>query len=196
MLDFTAVRNEEITYTELVADLTRDDLIRLTNEMVDTILGLIADCTDDDVVFVPSDPNANDPYAENPEDVDLAWTLGHVIVHTTSSSEESAALAAELARGVEFHGRSRYETPWQTVTTMAQCRHRLEESRRMRLSSLEMWPDEPHLDVYREVSERFIEHFGQMNAPAALLFGLMHETGHYDQIKEAIRQALVAKERA
>ena len=35
------------------------------------------------------------------------------------------------------------ELPWQTVTTMAQCLHRLQESRRMRLASLEMWPDNP-----------------------------------------------------
>ena len=84
MLDFEAVRNEKITYTELVADLTRDDLLDLTNEMVDTILNLIADCVDADVTFTPLDPDANDPWAANPEDANLAWTLGHVIVHTTS----------------------------------------------------------------------------------------------------------------
>lgn len=49
------------------------------------------------------------------DDVHLAWNLGHVIVHTMASAEESAALAAELARGVEYHGRSRYEVPWETV---------------------------------------------------------------------------------
>ena len=69
-----------------------------------------------------------------------------MIVHTTASSEEAAFIAAELARGVEFHGRSRSEVPWETVTTIEQCRHRLEESRRMRLATLQIWPDEPDLD--------------------------------------------------
>ncbi|MCP4537009.1 MAG: DinB family protein [Chloroflexi bacterium] len=189
MLDFTAVHSEEITYAELVADLTRDDLIHLTNEMIDAILGLIADCTDTDVVFVPNDPNANDPYAENPDDLNLAWTLGHVIVHTTSSSEESAALAAELARGAEFHGRSRYETPWQTVTTMAQCRQRLEESRRMRLASLEMWPDEPHLDNVYEPWEGA----PKVNAIGRFVFGLSHADSHLGQIAEVVRQTQAAR---
>jgi hypothetical protein len=42
----------------------------------------------------------------------LPWTLGHVIVHITASAEESAFLAAELARGVHRRtGRSRFEVP-------------------------------------------------------------------------------------
>jgi len=36
-LNFQAVRDEEITFAELVADLTLDDLRNLTNEMVDTM---------------------------------------------------------------------------------------------------------------------------------------------------------------
>ena len=109
MLDFDAVREGRTTLDELVADLTADDLRALTDEMIDTMLALIADCVDADVTFVPEDPDANDKFAASAEDVNIAWTLGHVIVHVTASSEESAALAAELARGVEFHGRSRYE---------------------------------------------------------------------------------------
>ena len=189
MLNFEAVREEKITYAELVADLTPDDLRDLTNEMVDTILDLIVDCVDADVVFVPDDPDAHDPYAENPEDVDLAWTLGHVIVHTTASAEESAALAAELARGVEFHGRSRYETPWQTVTTIAQCRQRLEESRRMRLASLEMWPDEPHMDtLYESLSSA-----PPVNAIGRFVYGLLHADSHLGHIAEIIRQSQAAR---
>ena len=103
MLSFEAVRNDEITFVELVAGLSRDDLRDLTNEMVDTMLGLITDCVDADVVFAPVDPDADDPFAATEEEVHLAWNLGHVIVHTTASAEESAALAAELARGVENH---------------------------------------------------------------------------------------------
>jgi hypothetical protein len=140
MLDFNPVREKKITLNELAAGLTRADLSDLTMEMMDTQLRLIADSTDIDVVFVPEDPLADDPFAERLEDVTIAWTLGHVIVHVTASSEEAAAIAAELARGVKYHGRSRYETPWQSVTTISQCRVRLEESRRIRLASLEMWP--------------------------------------------------------
>lgn len=185
MLDFQAVRDKKITIAELVEDVTVDDLRRLTEEMVDTILAFIQNCLDADVTYLPDDPEANDPYAENPEDVNLAWNLGHLIVHVTASSEESAALAAELARGVVFHGRSRYEMPWQEMKSIVGCRVRLEESRRMRLASLEMWPDEPHLDnVYQTWSEG-----PQVDAVGRFVLGLMHEDGHLEQIKSIVRQA-------
>lgn len=63
----------------------------------------------------------------------------------------------------------------------------------MRNAYLETWPDVPFLDVYRVISERFVAKFGNMNAPAAFLFGLSHEVGHYDQIKDVRRQALAAR---
>lgn len=189
MLNFKAVRDKEITFAELVADLTHDDLRDLTNEMIETISDMIADCADADVFFEPLDPDAHDTFAVRPEDVDLAWNLGHVIVHITASSEESAALAAELARGVVFHGRSRYETPWETVRTIASCRLRLEESRLMRLASLEMWPDEPHLDnVYKPWPEA-----PKVNAIGQFVLGLMHDDSHIGQIAEIVRQAKAAR---
>ncbi|UCC64719.1 MAG: DinB family protein [Anaerolineae bacterium] len=185
MLDFQAVRDEKIAFAELVADLTIDDLRDLTDEMVDTMLDLIAGCADADVVFRPADPDAYDPYAQRKEDVKLAWRLGHVIVHTTASAEESAALAAEMARGVENHGRSRYETPWETITTVVQCRQRLEESRRMRLASLAMWPDAPHLEVVYEAWSGA----PQVNAIGRFVLGLMHDDAHLGQIANIVRQA-------
>jgi hypothetical protein len=189
MLNFKAVRDKEITFAELVAGLTRDDLRDLTNEMADVILDLIADCVDADVVFEPEDPDADDPYAANPEDVTLAWNLGHVIVHTTASSEESAAVAAELARGVKYHGRSRYEIPWQEMRTIEGCRGRLEESRRMRLASLSTWPDEPHLDNgYKVWSDA-----PPVNAIGRFVLGLMHADSHLDHIAEIVRQAQAAR---
>jgi len=145
MLDFQAFHSGELTFPELVTGLTQDDLRPLTDEMIDTILGLITDCADADVTFEPVDPQANDPFAATPEELHMPWTLGHVIVHTTASGEESAAVAAELARGVEYHGRSRYEVHWTAMRMIAACRQRLEESRRMRLASLGMWPDSAHL---------------------------------------------------
>lgn len=188
MLDFTPVRNKEISYAELVADLTVTDLQDLTNEIVDYQLNLLASCTDADVVFVPEDPEANDPYAADAADNDLAWTLGHLIVHVTASSEEGAALAAEMARGVVRDGRSRSEIPWETIQTVAQCRQRLEESRRMRLSSLGMWPDEPFLNNVK-MSERI----GKIDAYVRFIFGLSHDQEHLAQIEAVIAQAKAAR---
>lgn len=185
MLDFTPVRNKAITMAELSAGLTVADLRALTDEMVDAMLALIANCTDADVVFQPIDPTADDPFAANADEANMAWTLGHVIVHTTASAEESAFLAAEMARGVPNHGRSRYETPWQSVTTIAQCRRRLEESRRIRLASLDMWPDSPHFDLtYRPWPSA-----GEINCVARFVLGLLHDDDHLAQIAEIVRQA-------
>ena len=185
MLDFQAMREKRMTLAELATGLTSDDLANLTNEMVDTMLGLIVDCIDADVTFVPQDPEADDPHAATEQEIKMAWTLGHVIVHTTASAEESAFLAAEMARGVQMHGRSRYETPWPTVTTLDQCRRRLEESRRMRLASLDLWPDEPHLDSRYEAWPTG----PQVNAIGRFVLGLAHDDSHIGQIAEIVRQA-------
>jgi hypothetical protein len=185
MLDFNPVRKKQITLNEISEGLTIKELKNLTEKMVDYQLQLIADCIDYDVTFIPEDLSAYDPYAENPEDISLAWTMGHVIVHITASAEEAAFIAAELARGVAYHGRSRYETPWQKVTTVKKCRQRLIESRRMRLSSLDMWPDQPKLDnTYQSRPEAPI-----MNAKSRFLYGLMHDDDHLEQITKIKEQA-------
>ncbi len=190
MLAFQAVRDKQITFDQLVAGLTREDLRDLTNEMIDTMLGLIAGCVDADVVFEPADPEADDPWAATPEEVKMAWTLGHVVVHCTASSEESAALAAEMARGVEFHGRSRYEVPWPEMTTIAGCRERLEESRRMRLASL------GHV-ARRAAPGGAGAKRGPggptVNAIGRFVLGLSHDEGHLGQIEEIVRQAHAAR---
>jgi len=189
MLDFDPVRDKRISLNELAADLSRQDLRELTLEMVATQLKLIETCRDADVGFVPEDPDADDPFAEREEDIDLAWTLGHVIVHVTASSEEAAAIAAELARGVSYHGRSRYETPWQSITTINQCNDRLAESQRIRLASLEMWPDQPHLD--NEYKSRLGA--PAMNATTRFIYGLMHDDDHLEQITKIILQSQQAR---
>ena len=191
MLNFLPVRSKEISLRQYIADskLSPADLRSLTNEMIDSMLALISTCTDADVTFEPDDPQKGDKFAANPEDVDLAWNLGHVIVHTTASAEESAALAAEMARGVPNHGRSRYEVPWQEVKTIAFCRQRLEESRRIRLSSLDMWPGEPHLDLEYEYYPK-----GPMvNTLMRFVYGLMHDDDHLGHIQEIVRQAHAAQ---
>lgn len=192
MLDFTPIRNKTITYGQLAATLTLADLRRFTQAMIDEQLRLIATCTDADVVFVPVDPQANDTYAADATEVNIAWTLGHVIVHTTASAEESAFLAAELARGVEYHGRSRAEVPWETVTTMAQCRARLEESRRMRLASLDTWPDAPHLtNTY--VPAGAAPGYEPIDPVGRFIRGLRHDADHLAQMADIVRQAQAAR---
>lgn len=189
MLDFTPIRNKEKTLDELCGHLTPDDLRQLTNEMIDTQLDLISDCLDEDVTFVPEDPKAQDKYAATEAEIHMPWTLGHVIVHVTASAEESAFLAAELARGVKREGRSRSEVYWKTIKTIAQCRQRLEESRRMRLAMLDVWPGNPDMDNIIEVS--YLK--GPINPAAQFARGLLHDDSHLAQIADIVRQAKAAR---
>ncbi|MBZ0278771.1 MAG: DinB family protein [Anaerolineae bacterium] len=182
-----------MTYLEFARQFTLADLRAAVDESIDTMLSIIDGLTDADVTFDPIDPNADDPHAL-PGEEDIGWSLAHLIAHVTASSEEGAAQSSLLARGCTTSERPRYETPWREITTQAQCVQRLEESRRMRLSYLDTWPDAPHLDVYRQVSPNFVAKFGEINAPAAFLFGLKHETGHHEQMREVRRQALAARE--
>lgn len=186
MLDFYRTRSKEITFTKLCEGLAVPDLRVLTNEMIDHQLELISGCTDADVVFVPEDPAARDDAAATAEEVNLPWTLGHVIVHVTASSEEAAFLAAEMARGVDYAPRrSRSEVHWTTVHTITQCRQRLEESRRMRLASLDLWPDKPYLDnTYTSAHSGMI-----VNPVVRFVFGLSHDDAHLGQIADIIAQA-------
>ena len=164
---------------------TRDDLRRLTIELSDRVRLLLRGCKDADVTFVPQDPLADDPAAEPGHEVNVAWTLGHIIVHLTATAEESAALAAEMARGVPHHGRSRREVPWEEVTTVAQCRTRLEESRRICLASLGMWPDSPDL------ANTYVpwEDAAPMGANSRFLLGLQHAADHLAQLRDVVGQA-------
>lgn len=186
MLKYQLVREKKTSLQELVAGLSRVDLRRELIEMYDGIDRLIAGCTDADVSFVPVDRSADDPYAVQGEE-NLPWSLGHVIVHLTASMEESASLAAELARGVEFHGRSRSETPWREATTIDICRARMAESRRMCLASLDMWPEPPHMD------NTYVPAAGARPHTCISRFasGLKHASDHLGQIEEIVRQAKV-----
>lgn len=185
MIDLGPVFRKETTLKALCSNLTIADLRAQTNQMIDTYLEIIANCTDADMVFEPEDPAAQDDAAATDDETNIAWTLGHVIVHTTAGSEEGAFTAAELARGVEFHGRSRYEVPWQTITTIQQVKDRLEESRRMRLATLDVWPNEPHLE-----NTEYLDFLGEAaNCVGRFVLGLGHESSHIEQTKEIVRQA-------
>jgi hypothetical protein len=190
MLDFSKVRNKEMTMADLCQNLTLTDLHRHTDEMIDTQITLIAAAADADVVFVPVDPEAHDSYAENEAEINIAWTLGHVIVHVTASSEESAAQAASLARGVAVEGRMRYETPWETVVTVQQLHQRLEESRRIRHAFLNAWPDKPHME------KTYTPNYPKAKPRTPVMQfagGLAHDDSHLAQIGEIMRQALAAR---
>ena len=189
MLDFTPVREKKTSVADLARPLTKTDLARLTHEMIDLMLNLIEDATDADVVFTPIDPKADDSAASTEGERNIAWTLGHLVVHATASSEEAAFIAAEMARGVPNHGRSRYETDWETITTIAQCQARLEESRRMRLASLSVWPDAPHYELNVEPYPGA----GSRNCKGRFVGGLAHDDSHLEQIKDVVRQAKAAR---
>ncbi len=189
MHDFGPVRRKEVTLAEFAADFDIDDLRVLTNEMIDEMHFLISHCSDEDVTFVPEDPDAYDSAAQDESEVRMSWTLGHVIAHVTASGEETAFLATELARGVPNHGRSRYEVPWREVVSIAQCRQRLEESRRMRLALLDAWPNHPHLDNDYQPSLRA----QPRNAPAHFIAGLVHDASHLEQIEDIVRQSREAR---
>jgi hypothetical protein len=185
MINFQPVREKQIALQELVKDLTKSDLRRELNEMYDEVERLIADCTDAHIAFQPMDEKADDPFAAKGEE-NISWTLGHVIVHLTASMEESASLAAELARGVELHGRSRWETPWREVTTIEFCRARMAESRRMCLASLEMWPEPPHMEnTYTYPVAGALPH----TCISRFASGLKHASDHLGQIAEIVQQA-------
>ena len=94
-----------------------------------------------------------------------------------------------MARGVAHHGRSRSEVPWEQVTTIAFCRERLEERRRMRLASLEMWPQAANLEMEYQAWPN-----GPMiNTVTRFVFGLKHDDDHLEQIEEIVRQAHAAR---
>lgn len=172
-------RTQDATYTLRV-----EELRALTSEGIDLALKLIRHCIDEDVTFIPNDPHAHDDAAGEGE-ASIAWTLGHIIAHMTATGEEHTAVAAELARGVEYHGRSRYEVPWREISTVAQCRARLEESRRMRLANLSAWPDAPHIDNIHLAWED-----GPFYGPIQhVLLGLRHDAAHLEQIRDVVRQA-------
>ncbi|MDX2140889.1 MAG: DinB family protein [Chloroflexota bacterium] len=193
MIDFTAIERDEQTLLELGRRLRVGDLRQATIASIDHLKAIIEQADDAMITFVPHDPEANDPFAA-PDEQHIGWTLGHLVAHVTATSEESAAIASILARGIPYprEPRLRYETPWRDITTQAQALQRLDESLRMRLGYLDAFPDMPHLDVYRELSDNARAKFGDLNATANYLLGLKHEAGHYAQFADVLAQAQAA----
>ena len=196
-IDFKPVFESKVQMLEYSRRFSVQDLGRATNDSIDLLLNIIKDMNDADIVFAPFDPEANDPHAK-PGEEHIGWGIGHLIAHITATCEEWAAYSSLLARGVAYGAepRLRYETAWRDVDSKAKAVQRLEESRRIRLGYLATWPDKPNLEIKRELSPRFIERNGEINAAAAFLYGLKHEVGHYDQFREVARQIAEAKKTA
>lgn len=190
MIDFSHIDGESIKLADVQGRYTREALIDATSEMIDTMLDMIKGIPDSYVTFLPEDPHAYDRGAATEEERYMPWTLAHVIAHATATGEETAALGADLARGIEVTWRSRYEVPWRSLTTTAQLVRRLEESRRIRFAYLTAWPDDPHMNVYFTKQEH---RWGKVNAIGYTLRGLQHDTEHLGQIAEIIRQAREAE---
>jgi hypothetical protein len=190
VIDLSPVISGDMKMLEFSRPFSVADLRETTNHSLDTIRQLIEGQSDAYVTFLPIDPNANDPFAK-PGEENIGWSLAHLVAHVTASSEEWATYSSILARGIPYPAepRLRFETEWTSITSTAQTLQRLEESRRLRLGYLAAWPDQPDLTMLRGLSPRYVEKFGEMNAPAAFLFGLMHEVGHHEQFREVARQA-------
>jgi hypothetical protein len=158
---------------------------RPTVLVLERLAAVLRGARDADITFIPADPLADDPYAEPGHEQSMGWTVGHIVAHLTATLEESAALAAELARGVAHHGRSRSEVEWRAVRTVAECQARLAESRRMCLAAFGMWPDAPDLTNTYE-PWKGSPPFGPT---AQYLLGLRHAVAHIPQIADALAQA-------
>lgn len=193
LIDFSPLREDISNLPEFAARFTVADLKKATNTYIDTITALVEDLTDEQLTFDPDDPQADDPAAADPADRYIPWNLAHLVLHVTASSEEGAAFGSMQARGVMLPAgiRLRYEPDWRAVTTKQQVLQRLQESRRIRLAYLDTFPDNPQLDLYRPLGEESPLN-NKINAIGSVLFGLMHEDGHLDQMRKARRQALEA----
>ena len=176
--DFHAVFDGSMAYADAVRSLTHADAVELTGEVFDDLDRALADASDADVVAIPHDQSAVDAGEQG-------WNVAHIVAHVTAGLEEAAAQAQTLARGVPVEGRSRYETPWETLTTADAVRARVAESRRMTTALLGAWPDAPDLALTMEL----VPQFGPMNAIGRNLLGIMHAAMHPDQLQEALRQA-------
>lgn len=178
-IDFAAVRAGTKTLAEQTKGFTLADMHAATKELFDDLQALIANATNQAVVFVPHDAAATSGDEQG-------WTVGHVVAHLTATLEETCAVATQLARNVEIDPqlRLRYETPWESIQTVEQVKARLAESRRISLAFLDAWPDEPNL----QAAITRIPAFGPLNAIGLCVLGIGHGQIHQQQIAETLSQ--------
>lgn len=187
-IDFSPVKNNEITYLEFARQFSVDDLRVATNAYYDLVAEILEGADDAQIAHIPDDPHADDPYAVEGEE-HIGWSLAHLVLHVTATLEEGAAFGSLVARGIPAGGRLRVEPDWKLFTTCDQVYQRLKESRRIVNAYFDTWPDEPSLDTMRDLSPKFVARFGEMNAPATYLFALKHFDDHMGQLREVAAQA-------
>ena len=193
-IDFRPVFDGEQQLIDYAAQFTVADLRQASEDSVAWLSGIVTGLEDAEISFAPQDPEADDPFAVEGER-DIGWGIGHLVAHVTASSEEWAAYSSLLARSVPYPAepRLRFEPPWREIDTRARALQRLQESLRQRLGYLDAWPDEPDLELKRDLSPRFVARFGEFNATTCFLFGLQHEVGHYGQFENVRVQIEAAR---
>ena len=186
VLDFQPVFQRTITLAEFAAQYNNSDLADALNAYVDLTLQVIGSVSDLEATFIPSDLDADDPYATDEADRHIGWSLVHLVTHVTASAEEAAAFSSILARGIAIGGRLRSERDWRQVTSCALAVARLEECRRICLGYLASWPEPPDLATVRILPENAT--WPAPNASVSFLFGLMHWHTHIAQFQKTMAQ--------
>jgi hypothetical protein len=189
LINFQPVYNKEKTLSDLAGQYGNADLREALNNYVDFTVQIINSISDEEAIYIPLDPGANDPYATTEAERHVGWSLVHLVMHVTASAEEAAAFSSILARGIAIGGRLRSERDWRQVATCAEAVARLEECRRICLAYLSTWPDQPDLDTTRIMPDNMS--WMKPNAPIQFLAGLMHWQAHVEQFQKVVEQARV-----
>jgi hypothetical protein len=187
LINFQPVYNKDKTLGDLASQYSNLDLREALNSYVDFTLQIIHSVTDEQAIYIPPDPDANDPYATTELERHVGWSLVHLVMHVTASAEEAAAFSSILARGIAIGGRLRSERDWRRVTTCAEAVARLEEWRRMGIAYLGTWPDQADLTTARIMPENMS--WMKPNAPTQFLAGLMHWSAHIEQFQKVTAHA-------
>lgn len=184
MVDFSRITGPQDfpLLNEIAAEVDWRDLPALVNELYDALGAELTRVDDAAMSFVPNDQKAT-------TGDEVGYTIPHIITHLTASQEESAANAAQLARGSVVEGRSRFETPWEEIQTIGQLHDRLQESRSICQAYLQAWPDQPHFEV------TFVPFpaAGPQTALVRYLGGLFHSDIHLKQLREVVQQVTASR---
>jgi hypothetical protein len=187
LINFQLIYTRDKTLGELAAGYSKADLVMALNGYVDYTCQIIGGVDNEQVNYVPHDPDANDAYAASESERHAGWSLAHLVMHVTASAEEAAAFSSILARGIALGGRLRSDRDWRQVTTCAQVVSRLEECRRICLAYLGAWPDQPDMATLRILPEHMP--WSPPNAPTQFLVGLLHWHAHIEQFAKVAEQA-------
>lgn len=194
LIDFQPVFSKEKTLQDLANEYSHVDLGNALNGYVDFTTQVFQGLSDEQATFIPTDPDADDPFAASEVERHMGWSLVHLVMHVTASAEEAAAFSSILARGIPIGGRLRSERDWRQVSTCFETLARLDECRRMCLAYLATWPDQPDLITVRIMPENLS--WMKPNAKISFLAGLMHWHKHIEQFQKVVMQACISSNSA